>query len=222
MSTLLIFLFFMISGMVQSQKIDKDSIFPENNFIIEGDSIISTRIELKEVTVFENLNFSDYNEAKKYVILRERVYLVYPYAKLAADRLNILSNRLKNISLKRKRKLYLRRVEDFVYNEFEEELKKLSRNQGKILIKLVHRQTGNTTHELIKEFRNGLKAFIYQTTASIFKLSLKERFNPNEIYEDYLIEDILQRGFSNGRLISQNSALDYNLDSLYLKWSKNK
>ena len=61
---------------------------------------------------------------------------------------------------------------------------------------------------------------IYQTTASFFKLSLKSEYDPETIYEDYLIEDILQRAFSNGDLPFQEKALDYDLDSLYTKWAQ--
>ena len=195
---------------------------PENYFVIEGDTIINNNIELKEVVLFQPLRFYNYEEAKRYVILRERTYRVYPYAKMASDRLNILTERFSSIESKRKRKVYLKRVENFIYKEFEEELKKLSRSQGKILIKLVHRQTGETTHNLVKDLRNGWRAFIYQTTASLFKLSLKDTYDPETIYEDYLIEDILQRAFASRRLERQDTSLDYDLDSLYEYWQQNK
>ena len=141
---------------------------------------------------------------------------------MAADRLEILTARLDQINSKKKRRKYLKRLEDFIYNEFEKELKKLSRSQGRILIKLVHRQTGETTHNLVKELRNGWRAFIYQSTASLFKLSLKDTYDPDKVYEDYLIEDILQRAFSEDRLERQDMALDYDLDSLYKFWKENK
>ncbi|RPG64696.1 MAG: DUF4294 domain-containing protein [Flavobacteriaceae bacterium TMED42] len=195
---------------------------PEDYFVIEGDTIINSSIQLEEVVLFQPLKFYNYDEAKKYVILRERTYKVYPYAKIAADRLNVFTRRLEQIKSKRKRRVYLMRMEDFVYDEFEKELKKLSRSQGRILIKLVNRQTGETTHELVKELRNGWRAFVYQTTASLFKLSLKDTYDPETIYEDYLIEDILQRAFSVDRLERQDTALDYDLDSLYQYWKENK
>ena len=207
---------------VQGQLVEIDSHEAEDFFVIEGDTILQSKIELKEVIVFQSLKFFSYDEAKRYVILRNRTYKVYPYAKLAADRLNKLNERLDQITSKRKRRLYLKRIENFIYDEFEQELKKLSRSQGRILIKLVHRQTGNTTHQLVKELRNGWRAFIYQTTASLFKLSLKDTYNPEEIYEDYLIEDILQRAFSEERLESQDTALDYDLDALYGYWKENR
>ena len=195
---------------------------PEDYFVIEGDTIVNSSIELEEVVLFQPLKFYNYDEAKQYVILRQRTYKVYTYAKIAADRLNVLTGRLEQIKSNRKRRVYLRRMEDFIYDEFEKELKKLSRSQGKILIKLVHRQTGETTHNLVKELRNGWRAFVYQTTASIFKLSLKDIYSPDTVYKDYLIEDILQRAFAVDRLERQDTALDYDLDSLYQYWKENK
>ena len=215
-------LFLSFINFIQAQLPRVDPVKAEDYFVIEGDTIMRSEIELKEVIVFQPLKFISYEEAKRYILLRQRTLRVYQYAKLAADRLNILTERLDQITSNRKKRKYLRLIEDFIYNEFELELKKLSRSQGKILIKLIHRQTGNTTHQLVKELRNGWRALVYQTTASLFKLSLKDTYNPKEIYEDYLIEDILQRAFSEERLERQNTALDYDLDALYIYWKENK
>ena len=220
LARLALFLTFINFVQAQLPKIDPDR--AEDYFVIEGDTIIRSEIELKEVVVFQPLKFVSYQEAKRYILLRQRTLRVYQYAKLAADRLKILTERLNQINSQRKKRKYLRLIEDFIYNEFELELRKLSRSQGKILIKLIHRQTGNTTHQLVKELRNGWRALIYQTTASLFKLSLKDTYNPKEVYEDYLIEDILQRAFSEERLERQDTALDYDLDALYIYWKENK
>jgi hypothetical protein len=188
----------------------------------ETDSIPKAGIRLEEVVLFQPLSFKSIKELREYVVLRNRTLRVYPYAKLASDRLDTLSIRLKNIRSNRKKKTYIKRIENFIYDEFEEELKKLSRSQGRILIKLVHRQTGETTHSLIKELRNGWRAFVYQTTASIFKLSLKETYNPGTNYEDFLIEDILQRAYGDGLINLDPTALTYDLDSLYTIWKAPK
>jgi len=190
----------------------------ENLYLLEGDSIPQYGISLKEVVVFQPLRFKSREELKRYVILRRRVFRVYPYAKLAAERLTVLNERLENIESKRGRKKYLKRLEKFIYEEFEEELKKLSKSQGRILIRLVHRQTGSTTFDLVKELRTGWKAFVYQTTASLFQLSLKDQYNPEEVLEDYLIEDILQRAFADQYLIEQPAAVEYDLNALYQLW----
>ena len=201
----------------------QDTSFPQGELMImDGDSIPTYGIPLKEVVLFQPLRFKTRLELKRYLILRRKTLKVYPYAKLAADRLTILNERLDNLENKRSRKKYLKRMEKFIYEEFEEELKKFSRSEGKILIRLVHRQTGTTTYDLVKELRTGWKAFWYQTTASLFKLSLKDTFDPEYSFEDYLIEDILQRAFADQYLEEQASSLDYNLDDLYYIWKYKK
>lgn len=209
------FFFFFLAVLFLSKAQENTS---ESLYLLEGDSIPQYGISLKEVVVFQPLRFKSREELKRYVILRRRVFRVYPYAKLAAERLTVLNERLENIESKRGRKKYLKRLEKFIYEEFEEELKKLSKSQGRILIRLVHRQTGSTTFDLVKELRTGWKAFVYQTTASLFQLSLKDQYNPEEVLEDYLIEDILQRAFADQYLIEQPAAVEYDLNALYQLW----
>ena len=194
----------------------------ERLYQFETDSLPQAGIRLQEVVLFQPLKFRSMKELREYVILRNRTLRVYPYAKLASDRLDTLSMRLESIKSKRKKKVYIKRIEKFIYDEFEGELKKLSRSQGRILIKLVHRQTGETTHTLVKELRNGWRAFVYQTTASLFKLSLKDTYDPENNYEDFLIEDILQRAYGDGLIDLDPTALTYDLDSLYTLWKAPK
>jgi len=213
-----IFLLFFFPIFLLGQEISNPDFEGELLYQFDTDSIPSSGIRLQEVVLFQPLRFKSMNQLREYVILRNRTLKVYPYAKLASDRLDSLSSRLEKIESKRQKKIYLRRVEDFIYDEFEDELKKLSRSQGRILIKLVHRQTGSTTHDLVKELRNGWKAMIYQTTASLFKLSLKDTYDPETNYEDFLIEDILQRAYGDGLIELDPTALTYSLDVLYTQW----
>ena len=212
----------LFSFFLYSQEQDSSDNSEQLLYKFETDSIPNSGIRLEEVVLFQPLRFKSMNELRKYVILRNRTLRVYPYAKLAADRLDTLTLRLEKIKKRRQKKKYIKRIEKFIYDEFEVELKKLSRSQGRILIKLVHRQTGETTHELIKVLRNGWKAMIYQTTASLFKLSLKETYDPEIIYEDFLIEDILQRAYGDGLIELDPTALSYKLDSLYTIWKEEK
>ena len=185
---------------------------------MEGDSIFHTSIDLDEVYVFNKLSFSDYEDKLRYYILRRKTIKVFPYAKLAAERLVELNDSLENITKKRKRKKYTKKLQKYIEGEFSEELKKLTRTEGQILVKLVHRQTGNTAFDLVKELRSGWRAFWYNTTAKLFNISLKEEYHPDQVEEDYLIEDILLRAFAAGRLKGQNSALEYNYSELTNKW----
>ena len=159
----------------------------------EEDSISKKEFELSEVTVYNEINFKDADERIKYLILRRKTLKVYPYATLAAERLNKLNDRLANLKKRYKRKRYTRIVEKYIQDEFTEELKKLTRSEGQILVKLVNRETGKTTYQLLKELRNGFRAFSYNLVARAFDISLKKEFNPKISREDYFIEDILRK-----------------------------
>ena len=188
-------------------------------YIIQGDTIPTSVIDLEEVILFDKLKFSSKEDRRRYLILRRKTRKVYPYAKLAAERLTTLNERLTKIKTKRGRKKYTKIVHRYLEDEFATELKKLTRTEGQILIKLIHRQTGLTTFELVKNLRSGWKAFWYNTTAKAFKISLKEEYDPVNIEEDYLIEDILQRSFQSKILEAQESALDFEFLELTNKWN---
>ena len=189
---------------------------------MEGDSVFRSSIELDEVYLFGRLEFDSYKEKLKYYVLRRKTLKVYPYAKMAAERLTSLNDRLEKIDSKRKRKKYTKLFQQYIEEEFSTELKKLTRTEGQILVKLIYRQTGETAFELVKELRSGWRAFWYQNTARMFKISIKEEFHPDEVLEDYLIEDILQRAFAAGQLERQASVLDYDYATLTNKWNKVK
>ena len=205
-------------GISQIKEKPLDSI-AEKMIIIEGDSIFRQSIALEEVYIFGKLEFSSYQDKLKYYILRRKTFKVYPYAKMASERLEELNDSLLKIKRKRKRKKYTKKLQKYIEEEFSEELKKLTRTEGQILIKLIYRQTGNTSYGLVKELRSGWRAFWYNTTANMFKISLKEEYHPESIHEDYLIEDILQRAFAAGQLQRQESVLDYDYASLSNKWA---
>ena len=204
-------------GTAQVKEQPMDSI-TEKLIIIEGDSVLRSSIALNEVFLFGKLKFPTYKEKLRYYILRRKTHKVYPYAKLAAERLVELNDSITKIKRKSKRKKYTKKIQKYIEEEFSEELKKLTRTEGQILVKLIHRQTGSTAFNLVKDLRNGWRAFWYSATAKVFKISLKEEFDPKDIHEDYLIEDILQRGFVADKLERQESVLDYDYSELNNKW----
>lgn len=192
--------------------VKKDSSYIYNEYIIfEGDTVV---IELDEVTVLGKLKFQTNYDRRYYYWFRKKTLKAYPYAKLAEERLSVLHNRLEGMSSKRKRKTYTKRVQKYMEEEFTEQLKKLTKTEGRILIKLIHRQTGITTFDLIKEIRSGWNAFWYHKTAKMFKLSLKVEYDPENVNEDYLIEEILQRAFIDGYLEEQESKLDFDYEKI--------
>lgn len=196
---------------------------PELEYIImEGDSILRRSIELDEVYIFGKLNFNSYQDKMSYYILRRKTLKVYPYAKLASERLLTLNSRLESVSSGNKRKHYTKMVQRYIEDEFSAELRKLTRTEGQILVKLIYRQTGITAFDLVKELRSGWRAFWYQTTAKMFDISIKEEFHPEQVHEDYLIEDILQRAFAARLLEPQKSPLPYDYATLSNKWAEKK
>ena len=215
------FLFLLLSWTViaQAQIVENDSVSPYMVKMAQ-DSLFHESIPLEEVYIFGKLEFDDKKERLRYYVLRRKTLKVYPYAKLAADRLVELNDSLAKITKKRQRKKYTKEVQKYIEGEFSEELKKLTRTEGQILIKLIHRQTGHTAFELVKELRSGWRAFWYSTTARAFNIRMKEEYLPELRHEDYLIEDILQRAFAYNRLERQQSKLNYDYASLSNKWKK--
>jgi hypothetical protein len=123
-----------------------------------------------------------------------------------------------SLKTNREKKKYFKIVEGYLSNEFESTLKKLSRRQGQILVKLIHRQTGTTTYELVRTLKSGWKAFWSNATARMFDINLKTPYAPYEVNEDYLIETILVRAFNSGRLINQPPANPIDYDDLNNFW----
>ena len=167
----------------------------ENNstyFKVEGDSIYKKEIDLNEVVIYNPVEFLNNKERLDYFVLKRKVLKVYPYAKMASERLKKLNSRLDKITSKRKRKKYTRMLEKFLQDELTAELKRLTRTEGQILVKLIYRETGSTAFSLVRELRNGFKAFTYNTIAKVFKISLKEKYDPFNVREDQFIEDILR------------------------------
>jgi len=184
-------------------------------YIIEGDTVPREYLGLEEVVLLSKLSFKSKDDRRRYLILRRKTRKVYPYAKLAAERLTVMSKRLETIKKKRKKKKYTRRVQKYIEEEFSEKLKKFTKTEGQILIKLIYRQTGRTAFDLVKELRTGWRAFWYSAAASAFDISIKEKFQPFEVEEDYLIEDILERFFQDNVLERQSPA--FPIDYLELK-----
>ena len=182
----------------------------------ENDSLFSEPVLLEEVTISrEKL---DPEAKKQFLTLQNRVWRTYPYAKVAADRLIALNKNMNLMQTEREKRKYFKIIENYMETEFSGQLKKLSRKQGQILVKLIHRQTGFSTFDLIKDYKSGWKAFWSNNTAKLFDINLKTKYEPKENNEDYLIETILFRSFSNGRLQNQVAANPVDYDELSDIW----
>jgi hypothetical protein len=172
----------------------------------EGDTLT---INLEEFSILPKHKFKSQEDVRYYFWFRRKVFKAYPFAKLASERLDSLNVRLSRIQKRSSRKKYTRRIQKYLEGEFTDQIKKMTTTEGRILIKLIHRQTGKTTFENIRGLRSGWKAFWYNTTANVFNLSLKEEYHPASVNEDYLIEDVLQRAFLEENLPVQKSKLNF-------------
>jgi hypothetical protein len=192
-----------------AQNRDGDSLPINTNeyvFVKPGDSIV---ILLNEIALLPKPKFSAKEDIRYYLWFRKKVYKAYPFAKLAAERLDSLNARLDRIDSKRKKRKYTRLIQNYIEGEFTTQIKKMTTTEGRVLIKLIHRQTGKTAFDNIRGLRSGWKAFWYNTTANVFKLSLRTEYQPDRINEDFLIEDVLVRAFRDDKLEVQDSKLDF-------------
>ena len=130
-----------------------------------------------------------------YYKLRRDVLKAYPYAKLAGVKLREINDNLASLHTERAKKAYIKRTEQELKKQFEKDLKNLTITQGKILIRLIDRETGNTSYALVKELRGGFQAFIWQGVAKLFSSNLKAEYDPEG--RDQLIEMIV-KGIENG------------------------
>ena len=206
----------LIFGNIHAQIIEKDT--TKMGYVLEENDTITEPILLEEVVIFKEK--LDPESKKQFLLLQNRVYKTYPFARIASDRLTAMNKTMDKLkSVKEKRK-YFKIVENYMENEFTAQLKKLSRKQGQILVKLIHRQTGTTTYDLIKDYKSGWKAFWSNNTARVFDINLKTGYAPYNVNEDYLIETILFRAFNRGRLVKQEPAFPIDYDDLSDFWEK--
>jgi len=128
---------------------------------------------------------------EKYNRLRNAVYVTYPYARTAGATLNDVNFYLANIHSKAEQKKYIKTREKELKEQFTDPLTNLSVYQGKVLMKLINRQTSNNCYEIIKEYKGGLSARMYQTVAFFFGSNLRQDYNIKETY-DRQIENIVK------------------------------
>ena len=165
-----------------------DSVTVLELVIIDGDTF--PMFNFRTVTVNAAKEFSK-RERRKFGKLKRYVVKVYPYAEMAGEMLRHFDDTLKNIKSESKRKKYIKRVENELKAEFEGELKKLTIKQGIILVKLIDRETGNTSYDLIKSLRGSFSAFVWQSLARLFGSNLKLEYDADG--EDREIEAIVEQ-----------------------------
>ena len=187
---IIVFLFLSVTRLSFSQdtlKINTPLSFAKSDSSSKSDSI--AEIEIKPVVIFPPIPQGSRREMIRYDRLVYNVKKVYPYAKLASLKLFEYQKILDTIPDEKSRKNYMKKAEKELEAQFGDQIRDLTYSQGKILIKLVYRETSNSSYEIVKEFRGGFRAFVWQTLAGIFGYNLKTIYDPAG--EDQAIERII-------------------------------
>jgi len=155
--------------------------------IIDGDTLPC--VDLQEIHIISTFSLLSDEEIRKNKKLIRNVKRTLPYAKLAREKLLEINNELESVSEKKRSEIMKQREKE-IEKEFSAELKKLSFSQGLVLIKLIDRETGSSSFDLVKDLRGSFRAFFYQTFAKVFGYNLKTKFDPAKSKDDELIERI--------------------------------
>jgi hypothetical protein len=154
-----------------------------------GDTI--PLIVLKPTYVWEKRTWKSRRQQKKYEKLKKKVVKVYPYAKLAGKKLREYASILDTVQTERQKKKFYKQIEEELKQEYGADLKKLTMSEGRILIKLIDRETGDTSYELVEDLRGQFTAFFWQSFARLFGHNLKTNYDPSGA--DREIEFIVQQ-----------------------------
>ena len=155
--------------------------------IHDGDTVLVSNIP--EVNIYPAYRYKNKWDYWRYRRLVRNVKVAYPYAKIAALQLEDLDKKLASIRSEKKRKAMVKATEEEIRNQFEKDVRNLTISQGRILIKLIDRETGNTTYRALQDVKGNFSAVFWQTIARVFGSNLKSEYDPQG--EDQLIEQII-------------------------------
>jgi hypothetical protein len=179
------------TGQIDSLKQKNDTLqgrsYLMQNVTRNGETL--PEVEIKEVTVYAHPQFPKKSDLRRYEKLVYNLKKVYPYALLVRNKLSVVNAEIANIPEGKERKEYLKKVEKEVFANYEGDIREMTISQGRLLIKLIDRETQNTSYTLIKEYRGKFSAAFWQGIARIFGTNLKEEYDPSG--EDALIESLI-------------------------------
>lgn len=144
--------------------------------VVDGDTLPVVYYE--GVNIWGSKSFRNTTESRNWLRLVKNVKKAYPYAKLAGIKFNEYSQKIAGIRSEKEQKAMMKQAEDELQAQFGEELKDLTYSQGHILLKLIDRQTNNSSYDIVKDFRGRFSAFFYQSFARLFGYDLKVRYDP--------------------------------------------
>jgi hypothetical protein len=199
-----IFIFLLLFPCVSGQKdtlINKNDTLADRVYLLQQvkrDGVTMPEIQIKEVTVLGKSSDKTRRVwARRYDRLVYNLKTVYPYALIVRQRLSEVNEDLARMTTDRERRRYIKDVEKNVVGEYEDDARNMTITQGRLLIKLIDRETQNTSYELIRLYRGGLNAAFWQGVARIFGTNLKEQYDP---YGDDVVIELIIQDIEAGRL----------------------
>ena len=171
-----------------AQKVGVNDTIVTRAIIINGDTL--SLKDLEPVSVYGILTPAQKANIAKYNRLRNAVYVTYPYAMRAGAIMNDINLKLAGVTDRKTRKAYIKTREKELRKEFTSQLSNLSIYQGKVLMKLINRETGSNCFEIIRELKSGVTAGFYQTVLFFFDTSLKQNYDADT--EDALVEKFVK------------------------------
>ncbi|SDC18621.1 DUF4294 domain-containing protein [Williamwhitmania taraxaci] len=155
--------------------------------VVDGETL--PYIPLKEIYIFPPAKFKNQADYRRYQKLVYNIKKVYPYAQIARQKLYDMNQEFTRIKTDREKKAYIKKVEAEMKTEFEGPLRRLTISQGKLLVKLIDRQTGETSYDLVRELKGPFSAFFWQTMARVVGSNLKTKFDKEG--EDKTIDKLI-------------------------------
>jgi len=195
-------LFILIMNIIFCQNRGKyDTIRVPAIITVEGDTLPFQILPRLEVVSVRKLTVEQRKQRQEWTRLRNAVYITYPYAKAASKIMNEINQKLVGVTDRKERKRIIKTREKELRKEFADRLTNLSIYQGKVLMKLIYRETGNNCYEIIQEYKGGFTAALYQTIAILVGTNLKQNYNANSSDKDLeiIVKDVEKMyGYSKG------------------------
>ena len=156
--------------------------------VLDGDTM--TIFYLRPVTIYPPMKFKNKKEEQFYWRTVRNVKIMLPYAKMIRETLIETYEYVETFPTKKEREQYLKQMEKDLFNQYKPVLKKFSRNQAKLLVKLIQRETDQSSYEIVKAFLGSFRAAFWQGFGKLFGVSLRGKYEPEKNKEDAIIERI--------------------------------
>ncbi len=170
--------------------------------VIENDTLSDDFIEgsIAQVDFWAKPIFKDEADRKRFLYMKRKVYKVWPYVQMAQKIYDLNQKETAELEKRRLVRKHNRKIQDSLMKKYKKKLKNFSRTDGRVMMKLIHRQTGETIYDIVKETKSGWSAFWWNTQASLFKLNMKDTLDVKNNRDDYFVEYITNEGILSGRL----------------------